>query len=477
MSELQRGSELALHLDSFALEGKSVARHNGLVVFVEGGVSGDHVLARLTKVKKNFAEAQIVRVLSPSPIRAGPRCVYFGTCGGCRWQHVDYQAQLEFKQKHVLDSLVRIGGFRDVEVDPTLGSPEIYYYRNKMEFSFGERWLTREELAARTSDSGPRMARDHFALGLHIRQRFDRVLDVRECWLQSDLSTRILNVTREFCVARGLSFYSTSSHTGYLRNLVVREGKHTGDVMVNLVTSNDQPEVLTAFTATLLREFPQVTTVVNNITQRKSLVAVGDEERVLHGPGYITERLGTRMFRISANSFFQTNTLQAEQMFDTVKRMADLNANDIVLDLYSGTGAIALHIADTVREVVGIEAMESAVTDAQRNAAFNGVVNCSFVLGDLKDRLTKDLSWRNKHPQPTVMIIDPPRSGMHEKVVHEVRGMTPDRIVYVSCNPATQARDLKLLCADSRYRIERVQPVDMFPHTSHIENVVALRRS
>lgn len=475
LNALRRGSELTLYLETFALEGKSVARHNGLVVFVEGGVAGDQVRARLTKVKKNFAEATILELLAPSPLRLEPRCKSFGTCGGCRWQHVNYQAQLDFKRQHVVDSLARIGGFENLAVNPTLGSPEIFFYRNKMEFSFGERWLTREELAARTSNPYPPTSHDRFALGLHISQRFDRVLDVRECWLQSELSTRILNLTREFCIARDLSFYSTSSHTGYLRNLVIREGKHTGEVMVNLVTTHDEPELLSSFTRTLLAEIPQVTTVVNNITQRKSLVALGDEERILHGPGYITERLGTRVYRISANSFFQTNTLQAERLFDAVRQMADLKSNDVVLDLYSGTGAIALHVAGGVREVIGIEAVESAVADAQRNASFNNVKNCFFVSGDLKDRLTRDRSWMDKHPRPTVAIVDPPRSGMHEKVVRELLAISPERIVYVSCNPSTQARDLKLLCTDSTYRIGEVQPVDMFPHTSHVENVVALR--
>jgi 23S rRNA (uracil1939-C5)-methyltransferase len=245
--------------------------------------------------------------------------------------------------------------------------------------------------------------------------------------------------------------------------------------MVNLVTSDDDPDVMTALTRRLVHEVPSITTVVNNVTQRKNLVAVGDYEKVYYGTGYITERIGKRTYRISANSFFQTNTRQAERLYDVARRFANLRPGDVVFDLYSGTGTIALHIADDVHEVVGIESVEAAVEDARRNAAANGVTNCTFVLGDLKDRLTKDTAWLQNHPKPAVMIIDPPRAGMHEKVVKEILTMRPERIVYVSCNPTTQARDLKLLA--QAYRIVEVQPVDMFPHTYHIENVVGLVRS
>ena len=246
--------------------------------------------------------------------------------------------------------------------------------------------------------------------------------------------------------------------------------------MVNLVTSDDRPELLAALSSTLLSAIPSITTIVNNITQRKSQVAVGDYEKVCHGSGFITETIGKRTYRISANSFFQTNTKQAERLYDTAKRMANLQREDVVFDLYSGTGTIALHIADDVREVVGVESVEPAVVDARKNATANGVGNCTFILGDLKDRLTKDRAWLQNHPKPNVLIIDPPRAGMHEKVVREVVDMHPERIVYVSCNPTTQARDLKLMCADADYSIVEVQPVDMFPHTYHIENVVSLKR-
>lgn len=473
---MNRGDELSTTLERFAFEGKSVARVNGMVVFVVGGVPGDTVRVRLTKVRKQYAEAEALEVESPSGLRVQPRCRFFGMCGGCTWQQVDYTAQREFKRQHVVDVLERIGGFRDLTVQPTLASGEIYFYRNKMEFSFGERWLTKEEIQSAPKGLEPRSGVSRFALGLHIPNRFDRVLDIDECHLQSETSHRIVNAVRAFCLQRQLSIYSTKLHEGYLRNLVIRQSMRTHELMVNLVTSEDRPEIMQELSVELLREFPEITTVVNNITRRKAQVATGEWERVYHGPGYITENIGKRMYRVSANSFFQTNTAQAERLYDTVLRMAQLKSGDTVFDLYSGTGTIALHIADNVKEVVGIESVEPAVDDALRNASMNGVGNCTFLLGDLKDRLTKETAWMQKHPNPNVIIVDPPRSGMHEKVVQRVVELRPERIVYVSCNPATQARDVKLMCCDSHYRIVEVQPVDMFPHTYHIESVIGLTR-
>lgn len=510
---MKRGDELMLHLDSAAFEGKNIARMNGLVAFVRGGVPGDEVRVRITRTKKSFVEADVLEVVKPSSIRVTPRCRYVGVCGGCKWQEVDYQAQLEFKRQHVIDALQRIGGFAGLSVNPTLGSPDVYFYRNKMEFSFGERWLTKEEMQAGTGPSTPSQESlsrsgsrpigregepldsfakgaqslgvlpyraggrgvDRFALGLHIPERFDRVLDIEECWLQSEVSREIVNFVRAFCKARELDIYSTFTHTGYLRNLVIRQSKHTAELMVNLVTLDDRPALMQELSSELVGKFPAITTFVNNITERKSQVAIGDREVVYFGPGTITETIGKRTYRISANSFFQTNTAQAERLYDVARKMAAITKEDVVFDLYSGTGTIALHVADDAAEVVGIESVESAVEDAKRNAEANGVSNCTFILGDLKDRLTKDTAWLARHPHPSVMIIDPPRSGMHEKVVKQVMELAPRRIVYVSCNPATQARDLKLMAGT--YVIREVQPVDMFPHTYHIENVVLLERA
>jgi 23S rRNA (uracil1939-C5)-methyltransferase len=469
---MKRGEELTVTLEGFAFEGKSIARVDGLVLFVSGAVPGDTVRVRLTKIKKSFCEATALEVVTPSPLRVVPRCAHFGVCGGCRWQNVAYDAQLAFKRQHVTDALERIGGFRGIEVAPTIGSDDPYYYRNKMEFSFGERWLSGEEIGAQREEGAP--PADRFALGLHIPERFDRVLDVNACWLQSETSNRILNLVRSFARARHLTIFSTRTHEGYLRNLVIRQSRHTAEVMVNLVTREERPAVMREFAEELLREVPEVTTIVNNITERKSQVALGEREVVVHGPGTITERIGRRTYRISANSFFQTNTLQAERLYDTARRCARLRPEDLVYDLYSGTGTIALHIADDVRQVVGVESVASAVADARRNAESNGVGNCAFLLGDLKEVLKRQNAALAPFGTPDAMIIDPPRAGMHEDVLRRVLELAPERIVYVSCNPATQARDLALLSGP--YRIAEVQPVDMFPHTFHIENVVALSR-
>jgi 23S rRNA (uracil1939-C5)-methyltransferase len=470
---MNRGEEIVVTPEAFAFEGKSVARVDGLVLFVQGAVPGDRVRARVTAVKSSFAEARTLAVLEQSPLRVTPRCPHFGVCGGCTWQHVTYEAQCAFKRQHVIDALERIGGFPSPVVQPTLGMDEPFYYRNKMEFSFGERWRTAEEMQEPESGGDGR----RFALGLHIAGRFDKVLDLSTCWLQSETSVQIVNAVRAFCIERGLTIFSTRTHEGYLRNLVIRESRHTAERMVNVVTRDDRPEIMKALTGHLLALVPSITTVVNNITERKSQVATGDREVVYAGPGFITERIGARTYRISANSFFQTNTLQAERLYDTARRLARLRPADRVYDLYSGTGTIALHVADDVAEVVGVEAAPQAVEDARANAASNNVGNCTFLLGDLKDRLINDTAWLGRHGKPDVMIIDPPRAGMHEKVIRQICVIAPPRIVYVSCNPATQARDLKLLCDGGRYAIIEIQPVDMFPHTYHVENVVSLALS
>ena len=460
---------MIVEIESLSSEGAGVARVEGLVMFVREGVHGDRLRVQVSRVRKNFAEASILEVLAPSASRVMPRCRYFGVCGGCRLQHVDYAAQAEFKRRHVIDALERIGGFRGIDVRPTLAAASPYLYRNKMEFSFGDRWLTREELER--ADTGA----DRFAVGLHIPVRFDKVLDIEECWLQSETSVRILNGVRAFCRQRSLPIHSTRTHTGYLRHLMIRQSGRTGDLMVNLVTSDARPAVMEALTERLRATAPSITTVVNNITARKSQVAVGESEDVYFGPGYITEMLGGRRYRVSANSFFQTNTAQAERLYDTARDAADLRRDDVVYDLYSGTGTIAMHVSDLAKRVVCVESVEAAVADARRNAQLNGVHNCEFIVGDLKDRLTRDNAWMQEHPPPSVVIMDPPRAGCHAEVLEVLARLRPERIVYVSCNPATQARDVQRLCAIAPYVPGAAQPVDMFPQTVHVENVLPLR--
>ncbi len=468
---MNKGDELILHIDDAAFEGKSVARHENFVVFVEGAVPGDEVRGIIFKVKKNYAEARVVEILTPSSSRVTPRCRYFGVCGGCRWQHLEYSKQCEYKRQNVIDAFERIGGFRGIAVNPAIGADPIYQYRNKLEFSFGnQRWLASEEL------DKPDVQQRDFALGFHIPQRYDKVLDIHECHLQSQLTVDILNTSRSFCIERKLPVYDTTTDSGYLRFLVIREAQRTKDVMVNFVTGKDIPGTAGELSDLLVRKFPGITTFVNTVNEKKAQIAFGEIQKVYHGEGVIREKLGHLTFTISANSFFQTNTRQAERLYCMVKEYAEFRQSDIVYDLYSGTGSIALFISDSVSRVIGIDNVPTAINDALTNARNNNISNCEFVLGDLKDRLTKDNLWMRLHPAPDVLVIDPPRSGMHPKVVQEVVRLGSRRIVYVSCNPATQARDVKIM-VENGYRIDAVQPIDMFPHTFHIENVIKLTKA
>jgi 23S rRNA (uracil1939-C5)-methyltransferase len=478
---LKRGDEIVLTVDDAAFEGRTIGRHEGFVVFVDGAVPGDTVNVRILKAKKRFAEAKVLSVVQPSPYRVTARCGHFGPCGGFKWQHVDYAIQLRFKQQHVVDAFERIGGFPTPNVLPIIGSDDAFFYRNKMEYSFADQeWLDtppakvdpalNENQGSAQSQTADRQSKIH--LGLHVPQRYDKVLEITECLLQSEQSNFVLNFVREFARRENLFVYSSDEDSGYLRFLVIRQSKRTKELMVNLVTYEDRPEIMKKMTQELMLAVPAVTTVVNTINSKKAQIAFGDKERVYAGEGIIHERLGDLVFTISSGSFFQTNTAQAEKLYAAAKRLGELKSTDIVWDLYSGTGSIALFVADAVSSVIGVESVRASVEDAERNARANGITNCSFVLGDLKDRLTKDTEWINSHQKPDVMIIDPPRSGMHPKVVNEILEIAPARIVYVSCNPATQARDVKLLA--NRYDILALQPVDMFPHTYHIENVAQL---
>jgi 23S rRNA (uracil1939-C5)-methyltransferase len=467
-----------LTVDQAAFEGRTVGRLEGFVIFVDGAVPGDTVRARILKSKKNYAEAAVVTVENPSPHRCIPRCRHFGPCGGCKWQHVDYSVQLRFKQQHVIDAFERIGGLKDLNVLPIIASEEVYFYRNKMEYSFAEKeWLEAppsRDVDSLFSSTESEIDRSNFEihLGLHVPQRYDKVLEITECQLQSETSNAILNFVRSFARGEKLPVYSSDANAGYLRFLIIRQSKRTDQLMVNLVTFEDRPEVIATFASELLASVPAVTTIINTINSKKAQIALGDRERVYAGEGVIHERLGNLLFTISASSFFQTNTAQAERLYTVARSFAALKQTDVVWDLYSGTGSIALFISDAVQKVIGLESIEGAVRDAERNVKANGIGNCTFILGDLKDRLTTDCEWMKSQQKPDVIIADPPRSGLHPKVVSEILEIAPERMVYVSCNPATQARDVKMLAA--RYDILALQPVDMFPHTYHVENVAQL---
>lgn len=477
---MKKGDLLELEICGYAFEGKGVAKiikevHSQeedpkkFVVFVNGTYPGDKVIAQIGKIRKSYAGARVKGFIHKSELRTEPKCNYFGTCGGCQQQDLIYEYQLKFKEEQVKDVFERIGGLKNFVYLPIQRCSKEYYYRNKLEFSFErKRWLTESEIA-----SMQEIKDKDFALGFHIPGLYDKVIDIDECFLQSELSNRILNFTRFFFKSRSISIYSTQNHDGFLRNLVIRQSEKTNDLMINLVTSEENERLFIEFTEALVNQIPEVTTVINNVNLKKAQVAVGDYEKVYLGPGYIHDYIGKRKFRISANSFFQTNTSQAEKLYNTAQEFANFMGEEIVYDLYSGAGTIPIFISENVKQVYGFESVEPAIADARVNTEINSVKNLTPILADLNKSFLP-VAEKLLLPKPDVLIADPPRSGMNPKTVSDIINLKPERIVYISCNPATQARDIKLL-VDGGYELLKVCPVDMFPHTYHIENVALLR--
>jgi 23S rRNA (uracil1939-C5)-methyltransferase len=478
---LKKGDLLELDITGYAFEGKGVAKTikevNSLdeepkkfVIFVDGSYPGDKVIAQIGKIKKSYAEARVKDFIIKSPFRIEPRCKFFGVCGGCKSQDLNYEQQIKFKHEQVKEIFERIGGFKDFEMLPIIECEQSFFYRNKMEYSFAvKRWLTEAEIA-----SMQEIPDREFALGLHIPGMYDKVLNIDGCFLQSELSNRILNITRLFFKSRSISIYSTQNHTGFLRNLIIRNSYHSKDLMVNLVVAEENERLFVSFKEELLKEFPEITTVIYNINQKKSQVATGDYEIVFHGPGYIYDNIGEYKFRISANSFFQTNTRQAERLYQTAVDFAEMKGDEIVYDLYSGAGTIPIFISKLVKEIYGFESVEPAIEDAKVNIELNTIKNFQPNLCDLNKSFLP-FAEKKKIPKPDLIIADPPRSGMNPKIVNDILNLKPPKIVYISCNPSTQARDVKLLC-DGGYDLIKIRPVDMFPQTYHIENVVLLQR-
>ena len=469
---LKKGQELQLVIEKLAFGGKGIARYGDFVVFVNQTIPGQTVQARIIKKKKKHAEARLLQVIEQSPLYTNPPCSHFGACGGCVTQHLLYDEQLKAKEEQATDSLKRLGGLSGFEIKPALPSPHIYHYRNKMEYSFSrQRWLTLEEI-----ESDEVLDREGLFIGMHARGFFDKVVDIYNCHLMDPIANDILNTVRSFSKAKNLPSYSTYDHDGFWRFLIIRLCKNTKDLMVNLVTSEYNKDIANEFKQVMMTKFPQITSLLFSISTSKASVAYSEKEYLLAGEKSITEKLGHYSFDISSNSFFQTNTKGAEQLFDVVNEFADFTGSENVYDLYCGAGAISLYISDHVRNVVGFEAVPSAIEDAHRNAERNGVTNCQFELCDLKDSLYDTEQVLSKYGTPDMMIIDPPRGGMHPKTVKAILNLKPERIVHVSCNPTTLARDLKELC-EQDYELTKVQAVDMFPHTAHIEVVAQLIRN
>ena len=472
--KLKRDDIIELRITDQAEKDQCFGRlDNGMGVMVSGMLAvGDLVSAKIKKVRQRYIEAFVVEVLEPSPDRTEPLCSYFGVCGGCKLMHIRYEAQLQYKQKKVKDALEHLGDFINPPVAPAVPCSDPFHYRNKIEFSFSNmRYLLAEELSMETLDR-PK----DFALGFHTPGNFEKVIDIDYCYLAKESMNRVLKLTREFVLANALVPYSAKAHTGYLRNLVVRFSENREEVMVNLVTSWYDEDIMQRYRKHLESGMEGVKmTVLNNVTQRLNSVATGDEEFTLSGDGYITERLGSLDFRISANSFFQTNSSQAEVLYNAILEVGGLKPGDTVYDLYCGTGTITLYLAKHCRQIIGLEVVESSINDARSNAELNGIANAAFYKVDLKD-FHALLGTLDSFDIPGVIITDPPRAGMQPKALATMIRLRPRRIVYVSCNPASLARDGKEICAHG-YTLLSVQPVDMFPHTSHIESVACFERT
>jgi 23S rRNA (uracil1939-C5)-methyltransferase len=457
----KKGQVFDLEIEKTVFGGQGLGRLSGMAVFVDWAVPGDLVEARIVRRTRNFLKARITRVLRPSPLRVIPPCPAFGVCGGCKWQMISYPRQLAFKEQQVAEALEHIGGIKNAPVSAIIPAENIFGYRNKMEFSCSSsRWLPEE-------GEGGRMEED-FAIGLHVPGTFSKVIDLSACLLQHEDANRILSGVRERLKASGLPAYGQRDHKGFFRFVVLRRSHAAGRVLVNIVTAHEETGKLAEIAGGLMKDFPEVVSVVNNVTARKSGVAVGDYEIPLAGATSITEKIGGFSFVVSANSFFQTNTAQAGRLYEIVSEFAGLSGRERVLDLYCGAGGISIFLSEKAGSVTGLEISEGAVADARQNCAGNRVANCTFIAGDVAEGLSQtDFA-------PDVVIADPPRAGMHPKVVEKLADIKPARLVYVSCDPATLARDLRML--GENYLVEEVRPIDMFPHTHHIEAVARLVR-
>ena len=453
-----------IEIESVAAEGKAIARVDGAVLFVQFAVPGDIVDVKVTKKKKNYMEGFILRMVRPSAHRLEPFCSHFGICGGCKWQPLPYEMQLQAKQQQVYDQLVRIGHLDVPEIQPIAGSEKTVGYRNKLEFTFSNRrWIEAGE------DPESISPEDRVGLGFHVGRFFDKVLDIKKCYLQPEPSDAIRLFIRKYAVEHGLAFFDIRNHQGFLRNMIIRNNLK-GDVMLILCFYHEDEKARTALLDAVAGEFPRIRSlwyVING----KANDSIADQECILYkGEDAIYEEMEGLRFKIGPKSFYQTNSLQACKLYGITREFADLHGGETVYDLYTGTGTIAQFVSGKASKVIGIEYVPEAIADARINTANNGITNCEFFAGDMKDVLTDN--FIAVHGKPDVIILDPPRAGIHPDVAKVILNAAPRRIVYVSCNPASQARDLAILC--EKYRITAVRPVDMFPHTHHVENVVAL---
>lgn len=456
----------ALEIVDIAAEGKAIGKHNDMVVFVPMCVVGDIVNVQISNKRRRFMEGYVVEYIKKSNERCEPLCSHYGECGGCKWQHLPYAKQLAYKQQQVIDQLQRIGKISLPEISPIIGSARSEFYRNKLEFTFSDKkWITREEL-----NRGEEVDMQN-GLGFHISGAFDKILDIDKCYLQDSPSNEIRNEIRAYTKANGYTYYNPRSHDGLMRNIVIRTST-TGDVMLIVIFGYNDSEKIENLMSHLKHKFPQITSLLY-IVNKKLNDSYADQDVVCYsGNDHIFEQMENLRFKIGAKSFYQTNSEQAYNLYKVTREAAGLKGDEIVYDLYTGTGTIANFIAHQCKKVVGIEYVPEAIEDAKVNSSINGITNTVFYAGDMKDVLCE--RFIDENGKPDVIILDPPRAGIHEDVAEVVMSAAPKKIVYVSCNPATQARDIAIF--DAMYEVVTIQPVDMFPHTHHVENVVLLEK-
>ncbi len=459
--DMRRGDTIEVAIEKVVYGGRGLARLNGRAIFVDKAVPGDRVMAKVVRVKRDFAEARVLEIIEASPDRTVAPCPYSPYCGGCTWQFIKYEKQLEYKQALVRDLLNHIAKVTEFRLRSVLPAARIFGYRNKMEFSFSDRrWLLPQDR--------DRKAANDFALGLHVPGTFDKIIDITRCLLQKERGNEILRDVRSYVRGSRIPVYGLRSHRGFWRYLMLRHSSFFDEWMVNIVTSDENDSPVRGLASMLKDQFGEITSIVNNINTRKGGTAVGEREKILAGTGKIREKIGGLTFEISGNSFFQTNTPMAERLYELVRDFASLEGGERVLDLYCGIGTVSMFLASRAARVVGVDISGSALADARGNCKWNGIENCEFLCGDVRQVLSR-LTMK-----PEVLVTDPPRTGMQRTVTDQILRLLPEKIIYISCNPATLARDIGLL--KERYRVEEVQPVDLFPNTYHIESVARLER-
>ena len=454
-----------LDITSLAYGGMGVSHYNDIVVFVKGGIPGERVKGRIYKKKKNYYEADIVEKIKISDSEVEPRCDHFGVCGGCSSQNLDYKVQLSEKYNQIKDLFIRIGKIKNPPIKKIIGSTNEYNYRNKMEFSYSSnRWkLNLDEKS--TEDYS-------HALGLHVKGRYDKIVDVGDCHINGELANKIYKFLKKCLFEKNIEPFNAKEKTGFLRNIIIREGQLTEQILINFITTSFDAEALNPIIKLLTKEYPQIKSIINTIVKPNSHSSIGEEEKILWGDDFIIEKIDKLEYKISSNSFFQTNSKQLKILYNQIIKCSEFKGNEILYDLYCGTGSIGIFLAQYVRKVYGVEVVTSAVIDAIENANNNDIKNIEFFNGDLVDFFTtnKEIKLIEK---PDVVVLDPPRAGIHNNTMQSIINLNPEKIIYISCNPATQVRDVKILI-ENNYSINNIQPIDMFPHTPHIENIVVL---